>query len=138
MKYIIILGLTFFTLGACQNNSDKKVFDEKIKSLEKEVLAIHDEVMPRMGEVVQLSYKIDSLVKVTVDTARQNVLSQRYNNLVKADKDMMHWMRGYATPALPYDSSSLKYLLNEKEKVEKLKVLILTSIDEGKAILNNN
>ncbi len=138
MRYSIILGLTFFVLSACQSNSDKTLFDSKVKALEKEVLAIHDEVMPRMGEVVQLSYKMDSLVKITTDTVEQNILNGHYKNLVKADKDMMHWMRGYNTPALPYDSASLKYLLNEKVKVEKLKALILNAIDEGNTILNNN
>ena len=46
-----------------------------IKAIEKEVMDIHDDVMPRMGEVVFLTEAIDSMIKVEKDSTKRDELS---------------------------------------------------------------
>jgi hypothetical protein len=130
-----VLGFLLIFVFSCSNT----VVDEKIdiKTLEKELMDIHDEVMPRMGEVIFLTDAIDSLIKVEKDTVKRKELNLIHEDLVKSDKDMMHWMRSYESPAQPYDSSSINYINKEKEKVIKLRALILKSIADGKAATQN-
>ena len=109
-----------------------------INAIEKVVMDIHDDVMPRMGEVVFLTDAIDSLIKVEKDTTKRYELSLIHEALLKSDKDMMHWMRSYETPKEPYDSNAINYINNQKVKVSKLRVLILKSILDGKTALQNH
>lgn len=130
-----VFGLIMIAAFACGN----PVVEEKIdiKPLEKEVMEIHDEVMPRMSEVVFLTDAIDSVMKQEKDTMKLQELGLIKESLVKSDKDMMHWMRSYESPAQPYDSTSLNYINKEKEKVIKLRALILKSITDANTALQN-
>jgi hypothetical protein len=130
-----IFGFLLMFVFSCSNSVEDEKID--IKTLEKEVMDIHDEVMPRMGEVVFLTGAIDSIIKVEKDTIKLKELNQIHEALVKSDKDMMHWMRSYESPVQPYDSSSVNYINKEKEKVIKLRALILKSIADGKAATQN-
>jgi hypothetical protein len=130
-----VFGLMMMVTFACGNPVVEEEID--IKPLEKEVMDIHDEVMPRMGEVVFLTDAIDSIMKVEKDTIKWKELNLIHEALVKSDKDMMHWMRSYESPAQPYDSTSVNYINKEKEKVIKLRALILKSIADGKAAIQN-
>jgi succinate dehydrogenase flavin-adding protein (antitoxin of CptAB toxin-antitoxin module) len=78
------------------------------------------------------------LIKVEKDTTKRYELSLIHEALLKSDKDMMHWMRSYETPKEPYDSNAINYINNQKEKVSKLRVLILKSILDGKTALQNH
>lgn len=109
-----------------------------IKAIEKEVMDIHDDVMPRMGEVVFLTDTIDSMIKVEKDSTKRYELSLIHEALLKSDKDMMHWMRAYETPMEPYDSNDINYINNQKEKVVILRAFILKSISDGKTALQNH
>lgn len=131
----IVFGLMMMAVFACSS----PVVEEKIdiKVLEKEVMEIHDEVMPRMSEVVFLTDAIDSVMKQEKDTIKLHELGLIRESLVKSDKDMMHWMRSYESPAQPYDSTSLNYINKEKEKVIKLRALILKSIADANTALQN-
>jgi hypothetical protein len=130
-----VFGLIMMFVFACAN----PVLEEKIdiKVLEKEVMGIHDEVMPRMSEVVFLSDAIDSVMKQEKDTIKLHKLGVIKESLVKSDQDMMHWMRSYKSPVQPYDSNSLNYINKEKEKVIKLRALILKSIVDANIALQN-
>jgi hypothetical protein len=130
-----VFGLIMMFVFACAN----PVVEEKIdiKVLEKEVMGIHDEVMPRMSEVVFLSDAIDSVMKQEKDTIKLHKLGVIKESLVKSDQDMMHWMRSYKSPVQPYDSNSLNYINKEKEKVIKLRALILKSIVDANIALQN-
>lgn len=131
----IVLGLITMSVFACCNPVVEDKID--IKVLEKEVMEIHDEVMPRMSEVVFLTDAIDSVMKQEKDTIKLHELGLIRESLVKSDKDMMHWMRNYESPAQPYDSASLTYINKEKEKVIKLRALILKSIADANTALQN-
>ncbi|MFN8349744.1 MAG: hypothetical protein U0X91_32390 [Spirosomataceae bacterium] len=96
IKPLLLSGLLFS--GACQNEEQAR-----INTLEKDVMAIHGAVMPKMGELVDLGnaisrqiVKTDSLLNITPqDTALQRLREQSIHlssQLKKADDAMMDWM----------------------------------------------
>lgn len=105
-------------LFACQQTKTNTINTE-VQQLEKEVLAIHDEVMPKMSEVILLTHHLDSLGN---HAPQQDSLVMLSSLLKKADKDMMHWMRNYKSPEQPYDTASIQYLQKEKLRVVQLKL----------------
>ena len=132
----LVFGIIIVSAFACCNNLVEEKID--IKPIEKEVMEIHDEIMPRMSEVVFLTDAIDSIMKQEKDTNKLQELWLIKESLVKSDKDMMHWMRIFESPSQPYDSSSLIYINKEKEKIIMLRALILKSIADANAALKNN
>jgi succinate dehydrogenase flavin-adding protein (antitoxin of CptAB toxin-antitoxin module) len=131
----LVFGMFIVFAFACSNPLVEEKID--IKPIEKEVMEIHDEVMPRMSEVIFLTDAIDSVMKQEKDTIKLQEFGVIKESLVKSDKDMMHWMRSYKSPAQPYDSISLNYINKEKEKVVKLRALILKSIADANTALKN-
>lgn len=130
IKQVVLLGLVAF--ASCNH---KGVDPVQVKSLEAEVMAIHDEVMPRMGEVVKLADKLDSLVLTSNDSTSALQVKAAAEQLHHADKAMMHWMRNYHKPEEPYDTATINYLGKEKVKVEELRLQILTAIEKGNSIV---
>lgn len=130
MKHINWALPLLFMLASCGNKGIDAV---KVKSMEAEVMTIHDEVMPRMGEVVKLAVYLDSMATAAADTASAMRIMAAAEQLHQADKAMMHWMRAYHKPEEPYDTATLSYLTREKQKVEELRLQILTAIEQGKA-----
>jgi hypothetical protein len=116
--------------------------------MEKEVLAIHDEVMPKMDEIMSLQSKlvkkmasIDSLQQEGVSSTRlaeQRIKAFELNRLLKtADSLMMNWMytyRGDSAKGLQ-PAEAMLYFEKEKEKIVKVKETTNSSIDEVKMFL---
>jgi len=109
----------------------------------KKVMAIHDEVMPKMSTigtmVGELSSKEDS-------TAMGLKYQDARKDLQDAHKSMMDWMKGFGNR---FDSDEIlngkelteekqKWLDEEEEKVNALKVQINESIDKAQKLLNQN
>ena len=135
MRYFVLCCQLIF-IFSCNNSAVKENLN--IKEAEEEVMDIHDDVMPRMGEVVFLTETFDSMIKVEKDSTKRYELSLIHEALLKSDKDMMHWMRSYKTPKEPYDMSDINYINNQKEKVVILRALILKAISDAKTALQNH
>lgn len=144
MKNLILLSFQIAFCFACGKDKDL----EKITGLETEVLAIHDEVMPKQEDIIslksQLSSKIkgiDSLQNVGVSSntmAEQRIKAVDLNQkLADADKLMMDWMHSYrGDSAKKLDSKqAILYFENEKEKILQVKQATLKSIQEAKTFL---
>lgn len=144
MKNHILLSLVITACLACGKDKDQ----EKIVNLETEVLAIHDEVMPKQEDIVglksQLNKKvqgIDSLQNVGVSSntlAEQRIQAVDLNQkLADADKLMMDWMHEYrGDSAKKLDpKQAISYFEQEKEKILVVKQATLKSIQEAKTFL---
>ncbi|GAA4404446.1 hypothetical protein GCM10023187_21790 [Nibrella viscosa] len=135
------------SITACSTNDG-----EKVQETEKEVFAIHDEVMPRIDSVMilrkQLTQRIDSLDKAgsTAQAASATVraddekaqamrLSQR---LKEADSLMMDWMSRYNADTLKQldQAQALRYLEQEKDKIANVKEKINSSINDARQYLS--
>ncbi|TDB63484.1 viral A-type inclusion protein [Arundinibacter roseus] len=138
-----ILLLPILLLGACTNTEKQQV-----ETLEKQVMMIHDAVMPKMGELMRLHKKtsqkvaeMDSLLLLTpADSALTATRTQALElslQLKKADEGMMGWMHQYradSLKALPTPQAIEAYT-KEKEKIENVSEQMLKSIAEAKAFV---
>ena len=125
---VLIPIILLTSLSAC----DKKPDNQKI--MIDEVMAIHDEVMPKMDEIMSLKSSLDSVSKVSADSVKARELSSA---LEVADNKMMDWMEEYNPDLLKGKSSEeiSKYYADEKAKISSVKDLTDKSIEDAKAFL---
>jgi hypothetical protein len=131
-----LLALVFvFTLGCKEDKKDSNQMQE--------VMAVHDEVMPKLGKigslVAELRKKIDSDEGGAIE-------KKAMEDLQEANKSMMDWMQGFGTR---FDSDEIlngKELTPEKklwlnEEDEKVKIVaekINSSIEKAEELLGKN
>lgn len=119
-------------LLACGNNTKQK----ELEAIDKQIMATHDEVMPRMGEVLRLRKQIQSKLDSCQTAACSDTLNKLSYALTKADADMMKWMRAYKKPEV--NDSALVYLQNQSREIDLVKKQILDGISQAKTYLKNN
>ena len=100
-----ILTFTFFSaaffLSSCQSTTTTETDPtlERAQTIYAEAIAVHDEVMPRMDEIMQLRQKLELRVEsmqqqnepAYADSLQQ--MQTAIQNLRDADEAMMQWMR---------------------------------------------
>jgi len=109
----------------------------------KEVMAIHDEVMPKMSQLNAMIVKLEAEVDST--TARGQEAATIVFELQDAYKSMMTWMKDFSlvfTTEEIMDGSELsdqkKELLNqEEEKVKIVREEINGSLEKAKSFLDS-
>ncbi|WP_339789747.1 hypothetical protein [uncultured Imperialibacter sp.] len=136
MKKVILLLFMVATATACSNEQK-----EQKDALMAEVMAAHDEVMPKMGELRKtakdLQAKADSLSTLTDQdfAAEISTLRQTAERIEDANEGMMEWMRQFEMPDNEAPIAEvLVYLKDQKEKIDKVKDEMLKSLEEGKAL----
>ena len=118
IKFSITLFFVLITIS-CKN--ENKALNKE-KSQMQEVLAVHDEVMPKMGKIGHLISQIDTKMN---ETDSSEVLVNASQNLKDSHKEMMDWMKGFGER---FDSDEIlkgKALTDEKQKLldeEELKI----------------
>lgn len=127
-------------LAACtsQSTNDECTSDECLKQQAYDkVLAVHDEVMPKMGKIHDLKGEIGERMKSSLDSATASNYVTLIQNLNTADEAMMVWMRAFNSDieSWPLDSA-LNYLKAEQEKVDAVAEKINNSIAAAEQALN--
>lgn len=125
MKYLFS-GLTLILiLAACQQKADDPLYTE--------VMDIHDNVMPRMSEISKLSMELRTRKKSLQDSALISNYDQRIEALNEAENAMFDWMNDFK---LPEEKEKRKaYLEDEKVKIQRVRNLMINSIDNAQKIL---
>ncbi|GAB4031108.1 viral A-type inclusion protein [Spirosoma jeollabukense] len=138
-----VLGISGVLWGC---NSGK----ETVKETENEVFAIHDEVMPKIDDIMKLKKQLkqriallDSLKTTGSATAEVRIgeekdqASRLSRNLLVADSLMMDWMSHYNGDTLAKLSSddALRYLGAQKDQISDVKTKVNTSIEQAKQFL---
>ncbi|MEM6316650.1 MAG: hypothetical protein AAF960_03215 [Bacteroidota bacterium] len=130
MKNIIYLFSTFLLtsifLTACgeYNSEQQQLWDE--------VMVVHDEVMPKMGELHKLEKQ---LKKQTSTEAQQAAITK----IEAAQESMMDWMRNFKPMrkvAKMEHQVAMDYLKEEQKKVAEVKRLMLEGIEVGQGLLS--
>lgn len=137
IRVIYLIAAAAMVLSAC--SQEKKLEDE----LFKEVMDIHDEVMPEMGTLRSLSksiqVKIDSLEmdSVNYDDTKRSELEQLVKKLKEAKESMMEWMRQFEhlEEGTPH-GEVMKYLKEQKRMIEKVRDDMLEARKEGEYYLD--
>ncbi|GAB3015816.1 viral A-type inclusion protein [Spirosoma pulveris] len=127
-----------------------KSAEDTVKEAENEVFAIHDQVMPKIDDIMklrkQLNQRITSLdslkasgsTAATLRTDEEREQAQRLRtNLAVADSLMMDWMGRYNGDTLAKLSSddALRYLNGQKDQITDVKTKVNTSIEQARQFL---
>ncbi|MEM8847300.1 MAG: hypothetical protein AAGD17_09385 [Bacteroidota bacterium] len=134
--YLILVFVFLFVFISCK---EQKKTPEGPTQME-QVMAIHDEVMPKMGKLGKLVGELKSKVDTTE-------VGQHYETAMKdlqgANKAMMDWMMNFGNR---FDSDEIlegkalteekqEWLNEEEEKVKALKEQINSSIEKAESLL---
>ena len=153
MKHLPFVTLTFIIvlLGGCQSSttSSEEAAVGRAQEIYSETMTLHDEVMPRMGELVQLRQELgataDSLREedsvAYADTVDQ--MQAVAQDLAQADQNMMQWMRSVekvpsadSLAAVPADTARLIQVQQEqKAAMEQVQQQMDNSITQARRLL---
>ncbi len=106
-----------------------------------EMMAIHDEVMPKMADINALSRQLKEKLAVldTTQTEAQQKLRQTIEALSAAEDGMMTWMAEIEPLSTLRETKKheeiMTYLAEELKKVTKVKEDMLRSIELGQQAL---
>lgn len=139
-KYVLILASVIFTLSiSCKEEKKESPESNQME----EVMAVHDEVMPKMGKIGSLVAQL----KKKIDSDEGGIKEKEaMENLQDAHKSMMDWMQGFGNRFNSDEIMNGKELLPTKkdwlnEEEEKVKVVaekINSSIAQAEALLKEN
>lgn len=147
MRYLMTLLLTI-VLIACQNGENSSGNNEGTPTpadaesqLYQEMMDIHDLVMPKMGQLNQLSQQLTTSL-TTLGKEQENIKTQiekTIKDLQQADEGMMDWMHGVKPLGQLRKEKKhediMGYIEAEKSKIEKVQQLTDVSIKSAEQIL---
>jgi hypothetical protein len=131
---IAVLYCTIITIG-CQN-ANKETLD----SLNKEVIAVHNEVMPKMGEINRLKRQMRSYKDAISDEkiALKDSVINTILLLSKSEDLMNDWMANYDYPNTAIaDDKMIQYLKGQKDTIQSIGNNIYMSIAIANGLLTN-
>lgn len=140
----------FLLLALFMYSCDSSIDTQALKN---EVLDVHDEIMPKMGEVMSLRKKILVMSKQTAsidnyDQSVVNSLDSLADALAGANRGMLSWMTDWSNNSsnfLDQDGKPIegvtveavvKYLEGEKQRMLKVNEHFDSSISTAKEVLS--
>ncbi len=140
LKSLFIVGL--LVLAACgkggehqHSNSDSATDDSPNQALYDQVMDVHDEVMPKMDDIMKLKRELQDKIANSPDMVqeRKEQLEKVIANLDSASNAMMSWMHEFnPLPDSVDQEKAREYLESEMERIRKVKTLTLESIEKAK------
>lgn len=136
----ILLIIVATCVVAC--NADKK----EQQALFDEVMRLHDEVMPKMGNLralaSELSQKADSLAldSLVDHSSKMNEMRTLSDDLKNANEAMMEWMRQFeqVEEGTPH-GEVIQYLTEQRSQIQKVRDDMINSKSAAeKYLLENN
>jgi len=139
ISLILIMGPAI-AMFSCQNLEQKEnnsAINKEVSSqseqeniLYKEVMAIHDEVMPLMGDLMAMNKKIKSQDSTSQEATELSIY------LEEANESMMNWMRKF-NPNIENmtHEETMNYLEEEKKKIMQVREKMLSGHDKASAFL---
>lgn len=135
-QFLMIPILCSIFLLSCKE--EKKQAEDPTQM--QQVMAVHDEVMPKMATIGKLVGELNDKVDSTETGLKYDAAKK---DLQAAHKTMMDWMQGFGNR---FDSDEIlkgkeltaekqQWLNEEEEKVNALKEQIKTSIEQAETLL---
>ena len=126
MKYLTLLFIALVV--ACSPSKENE-----LKTLKDEVMAIHDEVMPKIGDLRKMRMELESLSDslMATDSTRAMELSSLAADISDASEGMMVWMRNYEPEFEGTEEEIKAYLEGQKVSIQKVKEDMLESMESG-------
>ncbi|MBX2901526.1 MAG: hypothetical protein KF775_17880 [Cyclobacteriaceae bacterium] len=144
MKSTFVLILFLMLSSACTQQQQASVATEETDNpnqvLYDQVMDVHDEVMPKMDEIMKLKRQLKEQIANTPDMVveRKQQLEKIISNLDSASTAMMNWMHKFnPLPDTADQEKARAYLEVEMERIRSVKNLMLESIDKAKSESGN-
>jgi hypothetical protein len=145
MKAYWILWMVFGLLISCKpsgaGNETGNADGSEVSSLEKELMALHDEAMPKLNEINHLSSKLRQIrAEVPVTDEGASAYPEGLDNVLEglklADQAMWDWMKSYSdTKGTLTEEQLPDFFKKEMEKMQSVATGINTSIENAKTWL---
>lgn len=131
----VILILSSIFLFGCQDSKPKEdPLQKEREQIYSEVMAIHDEMM-MMGKIRGAQGKLKKMMET--DSANTEKYQTAYDQLQVADDAMMDWMRQFKNPPQNVKTKeAIEYLKDQKEKVQKMKDVMVENMDKAKQVID--
>lgn len=126
--YLLFIPVVLMACG-----QDKAI----VKEMDEKAIAIHDEVMPKMKEIIDLKGEIKAKIAGldSLSTEKQT-LESAYEALATGEEGMREWMRNYQKPDFKKSLEELKPVAEfQLQAIEKVKVQMESSIADAKGVL---
>lgn len=132
MARFFILGIIIFSIASCTTSSSEGdcTSDLCIKQQAYDkVIAVHDEVMPKLSQISDLKGRIEEQMNASVDSITVASWTALMEDLDAADEAMWVWMRQFNSDLeeLPL-AEVLEYLQEEQKKIDGVADMINGSI----------
>ncbi len=130
-----ILSTFFFAISITSCGDGGKAEREALRD---EVIAIHDEVMPKMGDLRKVRKSLEAMADTLATDSMMLADAEKIRALAKeiedANESMMAWMRQFE-PGIMEDGTPhgevMAYLKEQKEAIDKVKQDMLESLSKG-------
>lgn len=149
MKTIFTTTFVFvlFIISCNQRDSKENIYLEAERVFD-QAIQVHDEVMPLMGDIMNLQSALKEKKDEISDEATIQKINESLQNLENAHSLMMDWMRNITQipdqsqvdPEAPDFVSSMEMLKIQEESLEgakKVKTAILESINQASSLIND-
>jgi hypothetical protein len=133
-RYFLFCFLSI-TLWNCQNPQK-----EESEILQQQVMAVHDEMMPRMDELYTMKKQLLAKLQVRDSTMQDSTgvhatLQEAIQKVKAGEEAMMTWMRSYQGHSIQDTDSLIVYLKEELPRVAEMKKVMLEGLEAGKEAL---
>jgi len=140
---VLYLMLAFMACQTKKNANEEETNKpltaiDSVALLEKNVLAVHDSVMPLMSELMRLKKEVSTKLAESADPTIKEAGLDVSTQLEKADRGMMEWMNQYNGDTLPKlePNKAMEYLKGQQVKVNEMSRMMRKSIADAKTYLH--
>ena len=136
--------IIFFLAGVFLLCFTPSCAQKKQDALRDELMAIHDDVMPKMGELSTLAGQLKQVIATdsTLTESERTEIESAITRMALAEEGMMDWMATFRQPEALRDKMEheaiLQYLEAEKQKINEVAVQIRSGIDSGKKLISTH
>ncbi len=135
MKKVVFTVLVAL-IASCNSNNQQSENTSKMK----EVIAIHDQVMPKMGTLARLARELNEKMEAE---GENDEIEQAVKDLGAAKTNMMDWMRDFGgkfsadeiLKGAEISDDKMKLLLEEEVEIIQVRDQILNSIQRAEILL---
>lgn len=137
---MILCATLIFSCQSSKKESKEGVNTIDVEALKGAVIDIHDEVMPKMGQLMSLKKALtDKISELEGDEQNKEKISQleeAANNLENSHEQMMQWMRQFE-PDMDdmVQQEIVSYLEDQKEKIKTVGEMTNASIKKAQELL---
>lgn len=148
MRVFTFLFFAGLLIAGCKSNSSAETSESgestELQTMEAEVMVIHDEVMPKMNDINDLSAQLREIrSNVVEDENGKSVSPEGLDDALKslklAEQAMWDWMKAYSDTKATLQEDQLKpFYEKEMEKITKVRQDMLDAIQKAQTWIEAN